>query len=156
MLETASDVVLNGRKRAAIDLDNEIKKRARSRVNTIQPYEDVRWIPPTSVIVERFFSGVKCIIGYLRKSLDTTTLEVIMYLTLDWDLVHSIVEFALELQVRMRFTSFVLVCFALFAATCASAKKPYHRQHVASYEQPDHLTTKSMLHMILALLAIHP
>ncbi|KAH9118935.1 hypothetical protein AeMF1_008137 [Aphanomyces euteiches] len=56
----------------------------------------------------------------------------------------------------MRFTSFVLVCFALFAATCASAKKPYHRQHVASYEQPDHLTTKSMLHMILALLAIHP
>ncbi|KAG9408364.1 hypothetical protein AC1031_021605 [Aphanomyces cochlioides] len=47
-----------------------------------------------------------------------------------------ILEFALELQVRMRFTSFVLVCFALFAATCASAKK-HHRQHVASYEQSD-------------------
>ncbi|KAH9085521.1 hypothetical protein Ae201684P_005739 [Aphanomyces euteiches] len=87
MLETASDVVLNGRKRAAIDLDNGLKKRARSRVNTIQVYEDVRWIPPTSVIVERLFSGVKCIIGYLRKTMDTTTLEVIMYLTLNWDVV---------------------------------------------------------------------
>ncbi|KAH9110423.1 hypothetical protein AeMF1_014773 [Aphanomyces euteiches] len=73
--------------RAAIDLDNEIKKRAPSRVNTIQMYEDERWIPPTSVIVERFFSGVKCMIGYLRKSMDTTTLEVIMYLKLNWDLV---------------------------------------------------------------------
>ncbi|KAG9399635.1 hypothetical protein AC1031_011448 [Aphanomyces cochlioides] len=87
MIETSSDVVLNGRKRAAIDLDNEIKKRARGRVNTTQPYEDVSWIPPTSVVVERFFSGVKCMIGYLRKSMDSTTLEVIIYLKLNWDLV---------------------------------------------------------------------
>ncbi|KAG9409211.1 hypothetical protein AC1031_022115 [Aphanomyces cochlioides] len=81
--EAASDPV----KRAAIDLDNEIKKRARGRVNTTQPYEDVSWIPPTSVVVERFFSGVKCMIGYLRKSMERTTLEVIIYLKLNWDLV---------------------------------------------------------------------
>lgn len=50
-------------------------------------YLAVSWIPATSVVVERFFSTVKSTIGYLRKSMSSETLEVIMFLKLNWDLV---------------------------------------------------------------------
>ncbi|KAG2758943.1 hypothetical protein Pcac1_g28977 [Phytophthora cactorum] len=45
------------------------------------------WIPATSVAVERFFSTVKSTVGYLRKSMSQENLEVIIFLTLNWDLV---------------------------------------------------------------------
>ncbi|KAG1711130.1 hypothetical protein DVH05_013846 [Phytophthora capsici] len=48
---------------------------------------DASWIPATSVVVDRFFSTVKCTVGYLRKSLSHENREVIMYLKMNWDLV---------------------------------------------------------------------
>ncbi|KAG2786315.1 hypothetical protein PC129_g20646 [Phytophthora cactorum] len=48
---------------------------------------DTKWIPATSVAVERFFSTVKSTVGYLRKSMSQENLEVIIFLTLNWDLV---------------------------------------------------------------------
>ncbi|GMF34364.1 unnamed protein product [Phytophthora fragariaefolia] len=75
------------RKRAAEALDEKISKKARKRSTRQSKYLDSSWIPATSVVVERFFSTVKSTIGYLRKSMSSETLQVIMFLKLNWDLV---------------------------------------------------------------------
>ncbi|ETP51422.1 hypothetical protein F442_03443 [Phytophthora nicotianae P10297] len=50
---------------------------------------DLSWIPATSVEVERLFSKMKCMLGYLRKSMSKETQEVILFLRMNWDLVTN-------------------------------------------------------------------
>ena len=65
--------------RGAIDaLKNHRKRQLES-----QFYIDMRKIPVTSNIVERFFSQVKLTLTYLRNSMLPSTLEMIMFLKLN-------------------------------------------------------------------------
>ncbi|KAG2984823.1 hypothetical protein PC119_g20298 [Phytophthora cactorum] len=75
------------RKRAAEAVDVKITKRARKRGGLKSKYIDTKWVPSTSVAVERFFSTVKSTMDYLWKSMSHKYLEVIMFLKLNWDLV---------------------------------------------------------------------
>ncbi|GMF30679.1 unnamed protein product [Phytophthora lilii] len=75
------------RKRAAEALNEKINKESRKRKGPESKFIDVKWIPATSVVVERIFSSVKTTVGYLRKRMSHETLEVIMFLKLNWDLV---------------------------------------------------------------------
>ncbi|KAE9050056.1 hypothetical protein PR001_g2739 [Phytophthora rubi] len=84
---TSSTPNKSKRKRAAEALDENISKKARKMSTRQSKYSDASWIPATSIVVERFFSTVKSTIGYLRKSMSSETLEVIMFLKLNWDLV---------------------------------------------------------------------
>ncbi|KAE8901098.1 hypothetical protein PF005_g29024 [Phytophthora fragariae] len=49
-------------------------------------YVDVAFIPPTSNECERFFSSVKLVYSDLRKRLDASTLEMLMYLMYNKDM----------------------------------------------------------------------
>ena len=55
------------------------QKRERER----HLYIDMKLLPVTSNIVERFFIQVKLILTYLRNSLQPTTLEIIMFLKMN-------------------------------------------------------------------------
>ncbi|ETL28288.1 hypothetical protein L917_18140 [Phytophthora nicotianae] len=59
------------------------KKR---KVSKRSLYADVAFIPPTSNECERFFSSVKLVYSDLRKRLDVSTLEVLMFLMYNSDL----------------------------------------------------------------------
>ncbi|KAE9020582.1 hypothetical protein PR001_g13566 [Phytophthora rubi] len=83
----APRVARSKRKRAAQALDNALSKKARQRTTKASKYEETGWIPATSVVAERFFSMVKSSVGYLRKSMSASTLETVMFLKLNWDLV---------------------------------------------------------------------
>ncbi|ETO79787.1 hypothetical protein F444_05582 [Phytophthora nicotianae P1976] len=75
------------RKRTAGELDQAIAKKARNRGTKESKYIEANWIPTTFVVAERFSSMVKSSIGYLRKSMSASTLETVMFLKLNWDLV---------------------------------------------------------------------
>ncbi|KAE9108189.1 hypothetical protein PF010_g12003 [Phytophthora fragariae] len=75
------------RKRAAEALEEKISKKARKRSAPASKFVDVSRVPPTSVAAERLFSTVKRTVGYLQKSMSHDTLEVVMFLKLNWDLV---------------------------------------------------------------------
>lgn len=80
------------------DLDDEVvqpQKRVKTMVDTLdhsddeesangqnlfEQYEDVSWIPATSVECERFFSMVGLVFTQRRKSMEPTTLETILFL----------------------------------------------------------------------------
>ncbi|KAE9109314.1 hypothetical protein PF007_g12291 [Phytophthora fragariae] len=62
-------------------------KKARKRTALQSKSIDVSWTTATSVVVERFFSTVKSTVGYLRKCMSASTLETVMFLKLNWDLV---------------------------------------------------------------------
>ncbi|KAG2995039.1 hypothetical protein PC121_g22702 [Phytophthora cactorum] len=49
-------------------------------------YNDVAFIPPTSNECERFFSAVKLVYTDLRKRLDVSTLEMLMFLMYNKDM----------------------------------------------------------------------
>ncbi|ETL91495.1 hypothetical protein L917_09962 [Phytophthora nicotianae] len=78
--------MLSKRKRATDVLDDKISKKVLERSGPQSKFIDASWIPPTSVAAERFFSTVKSTVGYLRKSMSQETLEVIMFLKLNWGL----------------------------------------------------------------------
>jgi hypothetical protein len=50
-------------------------------------YVKTEWILPTSVAVGRVFSKVKAATGYLHRSMSTRTLDGLLVLKLNWDLV---------------------------------------------------------------------
>jgi hypothetical protein len=63
-----------------------LKKRRVTR--RVDRYMDVGFIPPTSNECERFFSRVKLVYTDLRKSMDRSTLETLMFLNVNremWD-----------------------------------------------------------------------
>ncbi|KAF1792328.1 Ribonuclease H-like domain [Phytophthora cactorum] len=59
------------------------KKRKTSKRSL---YNDVAFIPPTSNECERFFSAVKLVYTDLRKRLDASTLEMLMFLMYNKDM----------------------------------------------------------------------
>ncbi|OWY99028.1 hypothetical protein PHMEG_00030046 [Phytophthora megakarya] len=71
------------------DVKAALDARAKAREEEKSKYIDLSWIPATSVEVERLFSSVKCILGYLRKSMNAETLEAILFLRMNWDLVTN-------------------------------------------------------------------
>ncbi|KAG6953312.1 hypothetical protein JG687_00012473 [Phytophthora cactorum] len=66
---------------------DESSMTAAEHIDFLDMFIDTKWIPATSVAIERFFSTVKSTVGYLRKSMSQENLEVIIFLTLNWDLV---------------------------------------------------------------------
>jgi hypothetical protein len=48
--------------------------------NSTSQYTNINWIPPTSHSVERLFNRVKLTLGDLKQSMDSATLENVMYL----------------------------------------------------------------------------
>lgn len=72
--------------------------RSRRNCTPAQPqYQDLRFIPPTSNICERFFSLAKLVYSDLRKAMKRTTLEMILFLRLnrhlwDMDMVQKVVR----------------------------------------------------------------
>ncbi|KAE9017975.1 hypothetical protein PF010_g6632 [Phytophthora fragariae] len=83
----APPVARSKRMRAAQANDNALSKKARQRTTKASKYEETGRIPATSGVAERFFSMVKCSVGYLRKSMSASTLETVLFLKLNWDFV---------------------------------------------------------------------
>ncbi|ETM98376.1 hypothetical protein PPTG_19597 [Phytophthora nicotianae INRA-310] len=77
------------RRRTTQEFQNAVTGRAVAREKSRSKYMDLSWIPATSVEVERLFSKMKCMLGYLRKSMSKKTLEVILFLRMNWDLVTN-------------------------------------------------------------------
>ncbi|ETI53194.1 hypothetical protein F443_03808 [Phytophthora nicotianae P1569] len=77
------------RKRTPSEVKAAIIKRAKTREEHKSAFVDLAWIPATSVQAERLFSLVKCTLGYLRKRMSVETLESILYLRMNWDLVTN-------------------------------------------------------------------
>ncbi|KAL4099271.1 hypothetical protein PRIC1_007077 [Phytophthora ramorum] len=77
------------KKRTPSDLKAAVAKRAQAREEDMSVYLDLKGLPATSVEVERLFSTIKCTLGYLRKSLSAETLEMILYLRMNWDQVTN-------------------------------------------------------------------
>jgi hypothetical protein len=76
------------------DFVSQAFKKARLDANMniidshVNQYMDTSFIPPTSNICERFFSKSKVVFSDLRKSLDSETLEAILFLKVNsayWD-----------------------------------------------------------------------
>ena len=61
-------------------LDNSDDEDSTNGPNIFDRYEDVIWIPATSVECERFFSMVGLVFTHRRKSMEPTTLEMILFL----------------------------------------------------------------------------
>jgi hypothetical protein len=61
-------------------LDSRLKRKRQLSSAKTSDYINLDWIPPTSDIVERFFSKVKLVLTDLRKSLMPVTLESILFL----------------------------------------------------------------------------
>ncbi|ETI52712.1 hypothetical protein F443_04263 [Phytophthora nicotianae P1569] len=77
------------RRRTTQEFQNAVTGRAVAREKSRSKYMDLSWIPATSVEVERLFAKMKCMLGYLRKSMSKKTLEVILFLRMNWDLVTN-------------------------------------------------------------------
>ncbi|ETL27551.1 hypothetical protein F441_19417 [Phytophthora nicotianae CJ01A1] len=77
------------RRRTTQEFQNAVTGRATAREKSRYKYMDLSWIPATSVEVEWLFSKMKCMLGYLRKSMSKKTLEVILFLRMNWDLVTN-------------------------------------------------------------------
>jgi hypothetical protein len=75
------------KKRSADDIHELLKSKKQRREEGMSRYVKTEWIPPTSVAVERVFSQVKAATGYLRRSMPTRTLDGLLVLKLNWDLV---------------------------------------------------------------------
>ncbi|EGZ09245.1 hypothetical protein PHYSODRAFT_381236, partial [Phytophthora sojae] len=60
-----------------------IEDRAKAREEDRSKYIDLNWLPATSVEVERLFSTMKCMLGYLRKRMSAETLETILFLRMN-------------------------------------------------------------------------
>jgi hypothetical protein len=73
-------------------------KNHRKRQRENQLYIDMKLLPVTSNIVERFFSQVKLTLTYLRNSLLPSTLEIVMFLKLN-------AEFMTKMTVHMALTN---------------------------------------------------
>jgi hypothetical protein len=61
-------------------LDHSDDEESANGQNLFEQYEDVSWIPATSVECERFFSMVGLVFTQRRKSMEPTTLETILFL----------------------------------------------------------------------------
>ncbi|KAG6941403.1 hypothetical protein JG688_00018685 [Phytophthora aleatoria] len=66
-----------------------VAQRVKSREEKRSKYIDLTWLPATYVEVERLFSTIKCMLGYLRKRVSAETLETILFLKLNGDLVTN-------------------------------------------------------------------
>ena len=66
-------------KTLADGLDNSDDEESANGSNIFDRYEDVSWIPATSVECERFFSTVGLVFTQRRKSMQPTTLEMILF-----------------------------------------------------------------------------
>ncbi|KAJ0395211.1 hypothetical protein P43SY_004069 [Pythium insidiosum] len=72
------------------------RKRRKTRGSS---YIETDWIPPTSVSVERAFSQVKAVTGYLRRSLHSRTIEALLLVKKNWDIVDaSLVSEAIKIS----------------------------------------------------------
>jgi len=81
----------------AEEMHREFKRQRAIRESGTEGYIDTTWIPPTSVTVERCFSQVKIITGYLRRSLLVTTKDALLMLRFNWDLLSPrVVSRAIE------------------------------------------------------------
>jgi hypothetical protein len=61
-------------------LDNSDDDEESAGPTIFDRYEDVSWIPATSVECERFFSMIGLVFTHRRKSMEPTTLEMILFL----------------------------------------------------------------------------
>jgi hypothetical protein len=64
-------------------------KSKKQRTDTNKEYMDLKYIPPTSNIVERLFSKSKLILSDVRKSMLPANLEMLLFLKVNrnlWDL----------------------------------------------------------------------
>jgi hypothetical protein len=90
------------KKRSADDIHELLKSKKQRREEDMSRYVKTEWIPPTSVAVERVVSQVKvsqvkAATGYLRRSMSTRTLDGLLVLKLNWDLVsHDVVSDAIK------------------------------------------------------------
>lgn len=67
-------------------MEKRIAARKRARTERLTQYSNLKWIAPTSNIVERFFSQVKRVFTDCRQSLTPENLEAIMFLRVNDDL----------------------------------------------------------------------
>lgn len=94
---TASMKGKGKKKRTADDIHDLLKSKRLKIAESGSRYVKIEWVPPTSVAVERVFSQVKAVTGYLRRSMSTQTLDNLLLLKLSWDLVDvSVVSDAIK------------------------------------------------------------
>ena len=65
---------------ASLTLTERIANRKKVRVVLASSYINLEWIPPTSDVVERFFSKAKLTLTDLRKGMNPSILESILFL----------------------------------------------------------------------------
>jgi hypothetical protein len=65
---------------AGLTLTERIANRKKVRVVLASSYINLEWIPPTSDVVERFFSKAKLTLTDLRKGMNPSTLESVLFL----------------------------------------------------------------------------
>ncbi|OWZ04135.1 hypothetical protein PHMEG_00024018 [Phytophthora megakarya] len=76
-------------RRTPAEVKVAVVARAKEREHDKSKYIDLSWVQATSVEVERLYSSTKCMLGYLRKCMNSETLEPILFLQLNWDLVTN-------------------------------------------------------------------
>jgi len=88
-----------------LDVLERAKKRRKTIATTTESsaYLSLKWIPPTSNVVERLFSRMRITLGHLRKSMSPMRLEGIMFLHSNsdlWDvsLVNDLVKSKFKLR----------------------------------------------------------